>query len=116
MTSRTALLGRGARRIAIAVFVTVSLFSVARLPALNAPAPRKPNIVFILADDLGYADLSCYGAADYTTPNMDRLASEGMIDGYAVREGQDGFQRDARIVDFRGVRLRRKRVGSRALR
>src|SRR5712671_4139700 len=38
----------------------------------------KPNIVFILADDLGYADLSCYGQRDYTTPNIDRLATEGL--------------------------------------
>ncbi|HEX5432059.1 MAG TPA: sulfatase-like hydrolase/transferase [Bryobacteraceae bacterium] len=42
--------------------------------AQNAP----PNIVFLLADDLGYADLSCYGRPDYSTPNLDRLASEGM--------------------------------------
>jgi arylsulfatase A-like enzyme len=38
----------------------------------------KPNIVFILADDLGYADVSCYGQRDYTTPNVDRIAIEGM--------------------------------------
>jgi len=38
----------------------------------------KPNIVFILADDLGYADLSCYGRRDFTTPNIDRIAAEGM--------------------------------------
>src|ERR1700745_3706491 len=38
----------------------------------------KPNIVFILADDLGYADASCYGQRDYTTPNIDRLANEGL--------------------------------------
>ena len=37
-----------------------------------------PNIVYIMADDLGYADLSCYGRPDYTTPNIDRLAAEGM--------------------------------------
>jgi arylsulfatase A-like enzyme len=37
----------------------------------------RPNIVFILADDLGFADVSCYGQRDYTTPNVDRLALEG---------------------------------------
>ena len=38
----------------------------------------KPNILFILADDLGYADVSCYGRPDLGTPNVDRLASEGL--------------------------------------
>jgi hypothetical protein len=38
----------------------------------------QPNIVFLLADDLGYADVSCYGQCDYTTPNIDRPAIEGM--------------------------------------
>ncbi len=38
----------------------------------------KPNIVFIMADDLGYADVSCYGQHDYTTPNVDRLAIDGL--------------------------------------
>ena len=38
----------------------------------------KPNIIFILADDLGYGDLSCYGQQKFATPNIDRLAAEGM--------------------------------------
>ena len=38
----------------------------------------KPNIIFILADDLGYADVGCYGQRDYATPNIDRLAREGL--------------------------------------
>ncbi|HEY8224230.1 MAG TPA: sulfatase-like hydrolase/transferase [Pyrinomonadaceae bacterium] len=44
------------------------------------PAQRhsRPNILFILADDLGYGDLSCYGRPDYRTPNIDRLATEGV--------------------------------------
>jgi arylsulfatase A-like enzyme len=37
-----------------------------------------PNIVFIMADDLGYGDLSCYGQKKFTTPNIDKLASEGV--------------------------------------
>jgi arylsulfatase A-like enzyme len=39
---------------------------------------RRPNIVFIMADDLGYADLSCYGRRDYATPNIDRIAERGI--------------------------------------
>ncbi len=41
-------------------------------------ADPQPNIIFILADDLGYADLSCYGRRDFSTPNIDRIAAGGM--------------------------------------
>ena len=41
------------------------------------PAARKPNIVFVLADDLGYGRLGCYGQRLITTPHLDRLAAEG---------------------------------------
>jgi arylsulfatase A-like enzyme len=40
---------------------------------------NKPNIVYILADDLGYGDLSCYGQTHFSTPNIDKLAQEGML-------------------------------------
>lgn len=45
----------------------------------------KPNFIIILADDLGYGDIGCYGQDNILTPNIDRLANEGMIftDGYA---------------------------------
>lgn len=46
--------------------------------ALAAPPPRKPNIVYILADDLGYAELGCYGQTKIRTPHIDRIAAEGM--------------------------------------
>ncbi len=39
---------------------------------------KRPNIIFILADDLGYGDLGCYGQKDIQTPNIDKLAAEGM--------------------------------------
>jgi arylsulfatase A-like enzyme len=40
---------------------------------------KTPNVIFILADDLGYGDLSCYGQTKFTTPNIDRLASGGLV-------------------------------------
>jgi arylsulfatase A len=47
-------------------------------PSAAAPSPARPNIVLMVADDLGYGDLGCYGAAKIATPNLDRLASQGM--------------------------------------
>ncbi len=42
-------------------------------------APLKPNIVYIIADDLGYGDLSCYGQTLFSTPNIDKMAEGGML-------------------------------------
>lgn len=47
-------------------------------PASAADPPRQPNVVFILADDLGYGELGCYGQKRIQTPHLDRLAREGM--------------------------------------
>ena len=59
-----------------AVVVIVGICSVS---AANEPAAApKPNIVFIMADDLGWGDLSCYGADKFKTPNIDTLATEGL--------------------------------------
>ncbi|HKQ93569.1 MAG TPA: arylsulfatase [Blastocatellia bacterium] len=46
--------------------------------AVTFSAQTRPNIIFIQADDLGYGDLSCYGQRKFRTPNIDRLAAEGM--------------------------------------
>src|SRR5436309_15826382 len=48
------------------------------VPAIVVSAAERPNIVFVLVDDMGYADLGCMGAKDIKTPNIDRLASEGL--------------------------------------
>src|SRR3954471_21876328 len=51
-----------------------------------APASSRPNFIFILADDFGWRDLGCYGSTFYETPNIDRLAGQGMrfTDAYAA--------------------------------
>jgi arylsulfatase A-like enzyme len=57
------------------------LFLVASLTFFQGPpaaAAAPPNVVFILADDLGYSDLACYGSKYYETPNLDKLAKQGV--------------------------------------
>ena len=46
--------------------------------AQTGASPAKPNIIFIMADDIGYGDVGCYGQQRIATPNMDRLATEGL--------------------------------------
>src|SRR5258706_4521557 len=58
--------------------LAVSVLSVHSQPATNPSESRKPSIIFILADDLGYGDLGCYGQKRIKTPNIDKLAAEGM--------------------------------------
>ena len=59
--------------------VSLSLVFLAGMGmAAAADAPRRPNIVFLLADDLGVGDLGCYGQTKIKTPHIDRLAAEGM--------------------------------------
>ena len=53
----------------------LSALAAAPLAAQTSP---KPNVVVILADDLGIGDVSCFGAKDIRTPNLDRLAAEGV--------------------------------------
>jgi arylsulfatase A-like enzyme len=55
------------------MFITL-LLSACQVEHTN----QKPNIIYILADDLGYGDLSCYGQSKFSTPNIDRLAAEGI--------------------------------------
>jgi arylsulfatase A-like enzyme len=65
--------------LAVAVFLVHAVAESAESP--------KPNIIFILADDLGINDLGCYGREEHNTPNLDRLAAEGMrfTDAYAAQ-------------------------------
>ena len=61
----------------LSFFVLVSL-AVSSLAAAPSKTVRPPNVIYILADDLGYGDLGCYGQTKFATPNIDRLAREGM--------------------------------------
>ncbi|PWB83415.1 MAG: twin-arginine translocation pathway signal protein [Methylocystaceae bacterium] len=63
---------KGAGALALARQLTAAATATA------APASGRPNILFILADDLGYADLGVYGQHDFATPNLDRLAGQGL--------------------------------------
>src|SRR5688500_14014629 len=58
------------------VFLVV--VSILILNNLAAAQQRAPNLVIIMADDLGYGDLACYGHPSIRTPNLDRMAREGM--------------------------------------
>ncbi|MFA5189314.1 MAG: sulfatase [Verrucomicrobiia bacterium] len=67
------------------VIATVALIAVGKA---DAATPSRPNIVIILADDLGYGDLACYGHPSIRTPNLDRMAADGMrfTDFYVAAE------------------------------
>ena len=56
--------------------LTIILSALCILCGSSGAAP-KPNFIVILADDMGYGDLGCYGAKDIATPNIDQMAREG---------------------------------------
>ncbi len=57
---------------------TLAAVAVAVTATVSLAAAEKPNVIVIMADDLGYGDVSCYGATVIQTPNIDRLAAEGL--------------------------------------
>jgi arylsulfatase A-like enzyme len=97
----------------ISVFIFLSPALVLSQPAAaSKPALARPNLLVILADDIGWGDAGCYGATKVNTPNIDRLAREGrrFVNGhasaavctptrYSMLTGQYGFRRDVRGVN-----------------
>lgn len=77
MSELTCLTYHSYRRVLRAV-VVLFLFTCWGVVAASSDAAEQPNIIFILADDLGYGDLGCYGQKHFATPNLDRMASQGM--------------------------------------
>jgi arylsulfatase A-like enzyme len=70
----------------ISIIVVLILFSSCKNDDKKVEIPKKPNVLFILVDDLGYADLSIMGSKYYETPNIDKIADAGTIftNGYAA--------------------------------
>ncbi len=60
------------------ITLSIMLTLVAYHQSAMAAPDKKPNVIFILADDLGYGDMSCYGATHFKTPACDQLAADGM--------------------------------------
>ena len=61
-----------------AILISTGLLLITPFIHAEKNKDKKPNVVFILADDLGYGDLSCYGQEKFETPNIDKLAQSGM--------------------------------------
>lgn len=66
--------------------LAISLLAACGLPDSREPPDRPPSFLILLVDDLGWTDLGCYGSDFYSTPNIDRLASDGVrfTHGYAA--------------------------------
>ena len=60
------------------ILLCSALVFLCNFPARGADQSDRPNIIFVMADDLGYGDLGCYGQEQIQTPNIDRMAAEGV--------------------------------------
>ena len=75
------LMSSVSRRVVALGLPAIAALSSVVAPVAAQPASQKPNVVFILADNVGYGDLGCYGGGELRgapTPRLDQLAREGM--------------------------------------
>ena len=99
-------------RYSLPAVISLGLLAAACVPAQQqAAANKRPNVVIIYGDDVGFADVGCYGAEKIPTPNIDRLAREGLrfVDGhcsaatctpsrFSMLTGVHGFRHGVRIL------------------
>ena len=88
------------------LFCLLALISVVASGATEPAKPSaRPNLVFILADDLGWADLGCYGSTFYETPHLDRLAARGMREP-CISSGEHALdRRESRREDLLALQV-----------
>jgi arylsulfatase A-like enzyme len=81
------------RRAFIALAALLEFSALAQSSAAPVAIPRRPSIIFIQCDGLGYGDLSCYGQEKFQTPNIDQLAAEGIrFTNYFIAESSSQSQ------------------------
>lgn len=79
LTKLTLLPNQKCMQKSLFVLITVLLVGVQETNGLQQSEPRKPNVIVILTDDQGYADVGFHGISDIRTPNIDRIAQRGII-------------------------------------
>lgn len=97
-------------------FAVASLVLPTAIPAAETSAPKKPNVIFFLMDDLGWRDLSCMGSTYYESPAIDKLAADGVLftrayeaaprcapSRLSILTGKDHNRRE--LLDENGLRL-----------
>ena len=94
---------------ATAMWILFGLVAVAGSADAETPSPARPNVLLIMADDLGFSDLGCYGG-EIATPQLDRLAEQGLRFTQFYNTGRCWPTRGALLTGFYPHSIRRDRV------
>ena len=96
------------RKLLVGLLGALTMVSATALPAAETKPDSRPNIVLIYADDIGYGDFGCYGATKVKTPNVDRLAAQGLR--FTDAHTSDGLCTPSRYSLLTGTYAFRDRV------